>query len=51
MTTTAVHSVPDDQPGRTAGACGRALAPTGRCTGCGQRPFLIGGAVVVLVPL
>ena len=38
----AVHSVPDDEPWRTACSCGRPLwasttAPTGRCPGCGQR--------------
>lgn len=38
----AAHSVHDDQPWRTTCSCGQPLwasttAPTGRCTGCGQR--------------
>jgi leader peptidase (prepilin peptidase)/N-methyltransferase len=38
----AKHSVPDDEPWRTTCTCSRPLwassiAPTGRCTGCGQR--------------
>jgi leader peptidase (prepilin peptidase)/N-methyltransferase len=38
----AVHAVPDDQPWRTACACGQPLwpntiGPSGRCAGCGVR--------------
>nr|GID90285.1 hypothetical protein Ade03nite_92090 [Actinoplanes derwentensis] len=49
----AAHSVPDDQPWRTACTCGRPLwastaAPTGRCTGCGQRtPYTVETATVL----
>jgi leader peptidase (prepilin peptidase)/N-methyltransferase len=48
--TIAVHSVADDQPWRTACACGRplwnsAVRPSGRCTGCGQRVGPPPGAV------
>lgn len=52
----AAHSVPDDQPWRTACSCGRPLwasaaAPTGRCTGCGQRigapPYTVEGVTVL----
>jgi leader peptidase (prepilin peptidase)/N-methyltransferase len=52
----AAHSVPDDQPWRTACSCGRPLwastaAPTGRCTGCGHRlgapPYTVEAATVL----
>lgn len=53
----AAHSVPDDQPWRTACSCGQPLwastaAPTGRCTGCGQRlgapPYTVEAAALLV---
>jgi leader peptidase (prepilin peptidase)/N-methyltransferase len=52
----AVHAVTDDEPWRSACTCGHALrpaaaAPSGRCTGCGQRigapPYAVEAAALV----
>ncbi len=52
----AVHSVPDNQPWRTACGCGRplwtnAIRPSGRCPGCGRRlgapPYAVEAAAML----